>query len=102
MLQLSIIPDECGLRNPLNGVNYHFSSPDLDQLYVVGKLWISEAQICSFSRISHKINKLQICRNILHENLEILPSTSVHDSTLERSTNFLPRSSTSRKPMERS
>ena len=41
--------------HPQKGVNYHLSSPQLDKPYVVGKLSISEAKICSFSRIGQKI-----------------------------------------------
>ena len=36
---------------------YHLSSPQLDKPYVVGKLSISEAYICSFSKIGQKIKK---------------------------------------------
>ena len=41
--------------HPQKGVNYHLSSPQLDKPYVIEKLSISEAQICSFSRIGQKI-----------------------------------------------
>ena len=54
---------------PQKDVNYHLSSPELDKPYVVGKLSISEAQICSFSRIGQKIKKLQLFK-FLEENLE--------------------------------
>ena len=64
-LWLSIIPAlrrsyQPRLGQPQNGVNYHFSLPHLDRLFVVGKLLISEAQKCSFSRIGQEINKLQL------------------------------------------
>ena len=41
--------------HPQKGVNYHFSSPHLDKPYIVGKLSISEAKICSFSGMGQKI-----------------------------------------------
>ena len=43
-LWLSIIPAKAVVcDHPQKGVNYHLSSPQLDKLYVVGKLSISEA-----------------------------------------------------------
>ena len=61
-LRHSIIPaqmlsDQPGLGQHPKGVNYHFSSPQLDKLYVVFKLSISEAEIRSFSMIGQKIKK---------------------------------------------
>ena len=47
-------------NHPQKGVNYHFPSPEFDKRYVVGKLSISEAEICSFSRIGQKTKKLQL------------------------------------------
>ena len=44
-------------------MNYHFSSPDLEEPYVVDKLSIKEDCKSSFSRISCKINELQLCDN---------------------------------------
>ena len=41
--------------HPQKGVNYHLSSSELDKLYVIGKLSVSEAYICSFSNIGQKI-----------------------------------------------
>ena len=41
--------------HPQKGVNYHLS-------YGVGKLSISEAYICSFSKIGQKIKKLHLFR----------------------------------------
>ena len=41
--------------HPQKGVNYNLSSPELDKPYAVGKLSISEAYICSFSKIGQKI-----------------------------------------------
>ena len=46
--------------HPQKGVNFHLSSPQLDKPYVVKKLSISEALICSFSRMGPKIKKLQL------------------------------------------
>ena len=46
--------------HPQKGVNYHLSSPQLDKPYVVVKLSISEAKVCSFSRIGQKLKKLQL------------------------------------------
>ena len=46
---------EPGLGPPPKGVNYHFSSPELDNAYGVEKLSISDAKICSFSRVGQKI-----------------------------------------------
>ena len=37
------------------GVNRNFSWPHLDKSYVVEKLSISEAEICSFSMIGQKL-----------------------------------------------
>ena len=34
----------------------------LDKLFMVGKLLISEAELCRFSRIGQKISKLQLYR----------------------------------------
>ena len=64
-LWLSIIlartlSEQPGLGPPQKGVNCHFSSPHLDKPYVVGKLSISEAYICSFSRMGQKIKNLQL------------------------------------------
>ena len=61
--------------HPQKDVNYHLhvSSPQFDKPYVVGKLSISEALICSFSRIGQKIKKLQLF-NFLQENLEKFPA----------------------------
>ena len=55
--------------HPQKCVNYHLSSPELDKPYVVEKLSISEAYICSFSKIGQKIKKLQLFK-FLEENLE--------------------------------
>ena len=55
--------------HPQKGVNYHLSSPQLDKPYIVGKLSISEAEICSFSRIGKKIKNYSSL-NFLQENLE--------------------------------
>ena len=57
------------LGPPQKGVNYYFSSPQLDKPYVIEKLSISEAQICSFSRIGQKIKNYSSL-NFLQENLE--------------------------------
>ena len=55
--------------HPQKGVNYHLSSLQLDKPYVVRKLSISEALLCSFSRMGQKIEKLQLFK-FLEENLE--------------------------------
>ena len=59
-LWLSIIPAlrrsyQPRLGQPPKGVNCNFSWPHLDKSYVVRKLSISEAQMCSFSMIGQKI-----------------------------------------------
>ena len=64
-LRLSLIPAlrqsyQPRLGQPWKGVNYHFSLPHLDKPFVVGKLSISEAKICSFSMIGQKVKKLQL------------------------------------------
>ena len=41
--------------HPQKGVNCHLSSPQLDKPYVVRKLSISEAYICTFCRMGQKI-----------------------------------------------
>ena len=49
----------CSATKP-KGVNYNFSSPQSGKLYIVGKLSISNAKICNFSRIGQKIKILQL------------------------------------------
>ena len=61
--------EQPGLEQPPKGVNYHFSSPQSDKLYIVVKLLISDAQICRFSRIGQK-NKYYSYFKFLPENLE--------------------------------
>ena len=105
-LWLSINParrlfEQPGLGQPKKDGNYHFSSPHLDEPYVVGKLLISEAQICSFSRIGQKMKKYRSF-NFLPENLEKFCSTELYDARLEGSTIYLDRSSTSRTPLDSS
>ena len=64
------------------GVNYHFSSPQLDKPSVVGKLSISETLICSFSRIGEKIKNYSSFK-FLPENLEKFHSTELYDAPLQ-------------------
>ena len=66
--------------------------------YVVGKLSISEAYICSFSRIGQKIKNYSHFK-FLPENLEKFRSTELYDAALEGSTIFY-RSSLGRTSME--
>ena len=73
-------------------MNYHFPSPEFDKLHSIGKLSISDAKICSFSRIGQKINNESFF-NVLPENLEKFSSTELYDAPLEGSTIFLYRSS---------
>ena len=86
-------------NHPQKGVNYHFSSPEFNKRYVVGKLSILEAKICSFSRISQKL-KNYISFKFLQENLEKFRSTELYDAPLEGSTSFLYRSSLGRTSLE--
>ena len=70
--------------HPQKGVNYHLSSPELDKLYVIGKLSISEAYICIFSKIGPKIKNYSSL-NFLQENWEKFRSTELYDAPLEGS-----------------
>ena len=80
-------------------MNYHFSSPQLDEPYLVEKLSISEAKKCSFSRMGQKIKNYSSF-NFLPENLEKFRSTKLYGAPLEGSTIFLYGSSTCRMSME--
>ena len=82
------------------GMNYRFSSPDFGEPYVVWKLLIREAFICSFSRISRKINKLQLWK-VLARKLRKFRLTSLY-AALEEPTSVRQCSSTSRTPLESS
>ena len=88
------------LGQPKKGVNRNFSRPHLDKAYVVGKLSISEAKICSFSMFGQKINKITALLIFLPENLEKFSSTDLYDASLEGSTTFLYHSSTGRTPLD--
>ena len=99
-LWLSIIPAlgrsyQPRLGQPRKGVNRNLSWPHLDKLKFVGKLSISEAEICSFSRMGQKIKNYSSL-NFLAENLGKFRSTKLYGALLEGSTIFLYRSSTSR------
>ena len=83
-------------------VNCNFSSPELDNPYIIGKLSVSEAQIYSFSSIGQKIKKLQLFQFFLPENLEKFRSTKLYGAPLEESTIFLYCSSLGRKSLESS
>ena len=76
--------------------------PHLDKSYVVRKLSMSEAQICSFNRIGQKIKKITALLLFLPENLEKYRSNELYDAPLEGSTIFLYRSSTSGCPLDSS
>ena len=67
--------------------------------YGVRKLSISDAEICSFSRIAQKIINYSSF-NFLAENLEKFRSTEHYGAPLERSTIFLCRSSLGSTAME--
>ena len=54
------------MQNHPKGVNY-FSSPHSDEPYVIGKLSIREARMCSFSVIGHKINKIRLWKVLAQE-----------------------------------
>ena len=64
------LSEQPGLGQHQKGVNYHFSSPQLDEPYVIWKLLISEAYICSFSRIGQKRKNYSLF-NFLPENRKI-------------------------------
>ena len=68
-------------------MNYHFSSPEFDKPYGVGKLSISDAGICGFRRIGKKI-KTYSSFNFVPENLEKFRSTELNDAPREGSTIF--------------
>ena len=70
--------------HPQKGVNYHFSLPQLDKPYVIGKLSISEAKRYSLSMIGPKIKNNSFFK-FLPENLENLCSTELYHAHLEGS-----------------
>ena len=74
--------------HPQKGVNYHLSSPEFDKPYVVRKLSISEAQICSFSRIGQKMKKIKDLLNFCRKT-EKFHLTELYDAPLKGSTIFL-------------
>ena len=105
-LWLSIIQarrrsDQPGLWPPQKGVNYHFSSPQLDKPYIVKKLSILASLNMQFQEDWPK-DKNYIYFNILPENFEKFHSTELYGAPLEGSTIFLLRKSTSRTPLESS
>ena len=69
------------------------------QAISVGKLSISDAEICSFSMISQKIKNYSFFI-FLPENLEKIRSTELYGAPLEGSTIFLYRSSLGRTAMK--
>ena len=73
-------------------MNCNFSLPELDKPYGVRKLSISNAKICSFSRIAQKIKNYSSF-NFLAENLEKFRSTEHYGAALKGSTISLCRSS---------
>ena len=80
-LWLSIVsarrPSEhTSLGPPQKGVNCNFSWPEFDKLYGVRNLSISDAWICSFSKIAQKIKNYSSF-NFLPENLEKFGSTEL-------------------------
>ena len=77
---------------PQKGVNCNFSWAEFHKSYSVRTLSISDAEICSFSRIDQKIKNYSSF-NFLAENLEKFCSTELYGAALEGSTNFLCRSS---------
>ena len=87
-----------GLGPPQKGVNCNFSWPEFDRPYGVRKLSISDASICSFSRIAQKIRNYNF--NFLRENLEKNRSTEHYGAALEGSTIFLCRTSLGSTAME--
>ena len=92
-LWLSIIParrlsEQPGLGPPQKGVNDDFTLPQFDKLYVVGKLSVLEAEICSFSMIGEKIKNYS-CVNFFALKLVKYRSTELYDVPLEESTIFL-------------
>ena len=80
-------------------MNCNFSSPELDKPYGVRKLSISDADICSFSKIGRKIKNYSSF-NFLAENLEKFRSTEHYGAALEGSTIFPCRRSLASTAME--
>ena len=80
------------LGPPKKGVNCNFSWREFDKPYGVRKLSISDAQICSFSRIGQKIKKYSSF-NFLPEKLEKFHSTELYGAAREGSKMYLCRSS---------
>ena len=81
-LWLAIVParrpsEQRGMGPPQKGVNYNFSWPEFDKPLAVRKLSISDAQICSFSRIGQKIKNYSSF-NFLPEKLEKFHSTELY------------------------
>ena len=64
------LSEQPGLGPPQKGVNYHFSSPQFDKPYVVGKLSISRFRMCNFTRIGRQTKKLW---------LSIIPARTLSD-----------------------
>ena len=91
--------EHTGLGPTQKGVNCNFSWPEFDKPYGVRKLSISDALICSFSRIGQQIKNYSSF-NFLAENLEKFPSTELYGAALEGSTNFLCPSSLGSTAME--
>ena len=81
-------------------MNCNFSLPEFDKPYGVRKLSISDAEICSFSRIGKKIKKNYSSFNFLAQNLEKFRETEHYGAAPEGSTIFLCRSSLGSTPME--
>ena len=63
------LSEQPGLGPPQKIVNSNFSSPQFDKPYGVGKVLISETEVCCVSRIGQKI-KTDSSIKILPENLE--------------------------------
>ena len=103
-LWLSKVPvqrpsEEPDFGPPSKGVNCNLSWPEFDKSYRVRKLSISDAKICSFSRICQKIKNYSSF-NFLVENLEKFRSTEHYGAPLKGSTIFLCRSSLGSTTME--
>ena len=89
------------LQKCKNAVKRNLSSTHFHQPYVVLKLSIKEAQICSSGRIGDKTTKIWPSK-LLGLELRIFRSTSVKHSRLAGTTIFLQRSYTTRMALESS
>ena len=89
------------MLNRPKSVNYDFSLLHLNVPYVVGKLWVKEAQICSFNRIYRKIKQIKALESFGMKT-ENFHSTTGNHEPLQGPTLFLQCSYMSLTPLKSS